>query len=87
MNKGDFFGELALLAQFDWFFSARAVTEVEALAIERKAFQKILEKYPDHKDVLIERIIQLRVHRLISQTAFMLDKLVLNDANAKASLI
>lgn len=87
LHKGDFFGELALLAQFDWFFSARAVTEVQALTIERKAFQKILEKYPDHKDVLIERIIQLRVERLISQTTFMLDRIVLNDADAKASLI
>lgn len=87
LDKGDFFGELALLAQFDWFFSAKAITDVEALVIERPAFQKILEKYPDHKDMLIERIIQLRVDRLIDQTSFMLDNLVLTNEGPSASLI
>ncbi len=78
---------MALLAQFDWFFSAKAITDVEALVIERPAFQKILEKYPDHKDMLIERIIQLRVDRLIDQTSFMLDNLVLTNEGPSASLI
>jgi CRP-like cAMP-binding protein len=87
LHKGDFFGELALLAHFDWFFSARAATALQALLIERTSFQKILEKYPDHKDPLIERIVQLRVDRLIDQTNFMLDKLVLNGKDPSASLI
>ena len=87
LDSGDFFGELALLAQFDWFFSARAVTDVQALVIERTAFKKILEKYPDHKDPLIERIIQLRVDRLKDQTAFMLDKLPFSDKGPSTVLI
>ena len=87
LKKGDFFGELALLAQFDWFFSAKAITDLQALVIERAAFQKILEKYPDHRDMLVERIIQLRVDRLVHQTTFMLDNLAINDAVDSASLI
>jgi CRP-like cAMP-binding protein len=87
LNQGDFFGELSLLANFDWFFSGRAVTAVHALVIERTAFQKILEKYPDHKDQLIERIVQLRVDRLIDQTNFMLDRLVFSDQDPSAVVI
>lgn len=70
-----FFGELALLAQFDWFFSVRAVTDVEVLSIDRAAFQKVIEKFPHHKDQLIERMIKLRVDRLTNQTALLLDRL------------
>ena len=81
LNKGDFFGELALLAQFDWYFSARAATDLQALVIERSSFQKILEKYPDYKDQLIERIVQVRVDRLIDQTNFILEKMVLSDTD------
>ncbi len=87
LNKGDFFGELALLAQFDWFFSARAATDIQALVIERSSFQKILEKYPDYKDQLIERIVQLRIDRLIDQTNFILDKLVFSDTDQAAGII
>lgn len=87
LDKGDFFGELALLAQFDWFFSARALTDMQALVIERTAFKKILEKHPAHRDPLIERIVQLRVDRLVDQTAFMLDKLPLSDEGPSAALI
>ena len=87
LKEGDFFGELALLAQFDWFFSARAATDLQALVIERSSFQKILEKYPEYRDQLIERIVQLRVDRLIDQTNFMLDKLVLSDTDPAAGII
>jgi CRP-like cAMP-binding protein len=87
LNKGDFFGELALLAQFDWFFSARAATDLQALVIERSSFQKILEKYPDYKDQLIERIVQLRVDRLIDQTNFILENMVLSDTDQAAGII
>lgn len=87
LSKGDFFGELALLAQFDWFFTARAATDLQALEIERSSFQKILEKYPDYKDQLIERIVQVRVDRLIDQTNFMLDNLALSDNDHAAGII
>lgn len=87
LGKDDFFGELALLAQFDWFFSATAVTDVEVLVLDRIGFQKVLEKYPDHKNALIERVIQLRVDRLVDQTSFMLDRMEPADTTSSTSLI
>ncbi len=87
LEKEDFFGELALLAQFDWFFSATALTVVDALVIDRTAFQKVLEKFPVHKDGLIERVIQLRVDRLVAQTSFILDKLLPADTIPANALI
>ena len=77
-NEGCF-GELALLAQFDWFFSVKALSVVDALVIDRNAFQKVLEKYPVHKDGLIERVIQLCVGRLVDQTSSLLDKILPAD--------
>ena len=86
-KKEEFFGELALLAQFTWFFSVKAVTMVEALVIDRAVFQKVLEKFPGEKDKLIERVIQQRVNRLIEQTSFMLDKLAPTDEIPDTPLI
>jgi len=85
LEKDSFFGELALLAQFKWFFNAQALDDLEVIIIDRTAFQKVIEKYPEHKDRLIERVIQLRVDRLDSQTAFMLDQ-VLDDEDKKQKL-
>lgn len=70
-----FCGELALIARFKWFFSAYAVEECEVLMISRESFQKILERFPEKKDQMIEQIVQLRVQRLQEQTSFLLDKL------------
>lgn len=87
LANDDFFGELALLAQFDWFFSVRALTVCDALVINRAVFKKVLEKFPEHKDNLIERVIQLRVERLIDQTSFMLDRLMPTDITATKPLV
>lgn len=87
LKQDDFFGELALLAQFDWFFSIRAATDVAVLIIHRHAFQKVTEKFPDQKDILVERVIQLRVNRLIDQTSYMLDNFILADESLATSLI
>lgn len=70
-----FFGELALLAQFKWFFSVYPLEECEILEISRESFQKILEKFPNKRENLIEKIVQLRVQRLSEQTEYMLDKM------------
>lgn len=70
-----FFGELALLAPLKWFFSVHPLEECEVLEISRESFKKILEKFPDKRDNLIAKIIQLRVQRLSEQTAFILDKM------------
>jgi CRP-like cAMP-binding protein len=87
LGDGVLFGELALLANFKWFFNAVCVGDVDVLAISRMSFQKICEKYPDQKDTLIERLIQLRVDRLVSQTDFMLDQLLYKDVKGAAALI
>jgi len=87
LKQDDFFGELALLAPFDWFFSVRAATDVEVLVIHRHAFQKVSEKFPDQRDILVERVIQLRVNRLIDQTSYMLDKFISADESLATSLI
>ncbi|MGI9537756.1 MAG: cyclic nucleotide-binding domain-containing protein [Desulfocapsaceae bacterium] len=85
-NEG-FFGELALLAQFDWFFSVKALNVVDALIIDRNAFQKVLEKFPDHRDGIIERVIQTYVSRLVDQTSSMLDKMLPADTIPSTALI
>ena len=73
------FGELSLLAQFSWFFNARAAENSDILVINRTVFQKVIEKYPEHKDKLIERVIQLRVDRMVDQTTHMLDHITSAD--------
>ena len=70
-----FFGELALLARFKWFFSAHPLEECEVMIISRESFQKVLEKFPEKRDKLIEKIVQLRVQRLCEQTEFMLEQI------------
>ncbi len=73
LKEGAFFGELALLAKFKWFFNARAKTDCEIMIIERECFEKVLEKYPEKRKPITERIVQFRVERLTEQTEFMLD--------------
>lgn len=69
-----FFGELALLARFKWFFSVQVIESSEVMIITRESFQKVLENFPKRREKLIEKIIQLRVERLVEQTSFLLDK-------------
>ena len=76
LKENSVFGELALLAQFEWFFNARAASDVEVMTIDQTAFQKVIEKFPEQKDQLIERVIQTRINRLESQTTYLLDQLL-----------
>jgi len=71
----NYFGELALLAKFDWFFAARAVTDVTLLSISREAFIKIHERFPDQYPRAVERIVKLRVDRFVHQIDYLLDHL------------
>ena len=68
----NYFGELALLAQFDWFFSAKAATDVKLLTITREAFHKVMEKYPERLPDTVSRIVQLRIQRFVDQTHYLL---------------
>ena len=71
----NYFGELALLAKFDWFFSAQAVTDVTLLSISREAFIKIHERFPEQYPLAVERIVKLRVDRFVHQVDYLLDHL------------
>lgn len=71
----NYFGELALLAKFDWFFSARAVTDVTLLSISREAFIKIHERFPEQYPLAVECIVKLRVDRFVNQIDYLLDHL------------
>lgn len=75
IKTNSFFGELALLARFKWFFSARATSETELLIIDRESFQKVLEKFPEKREKLTEKVIQLRIARFQHQTAYLLERL------------
>ena len=85
VEEGSFFGELALLAPFKWFFNVQALDDLEVLIIARTAFQKVIDKYPKYKDTLIERLVQMRIGRLANQTAAMLDQML--DEDTKAEII
>lgn len=76
LRAGSFFGELALLARFDWFFSAKATQETDLLIISREGFQKVLSKYPEKRDKITEKVIQLRISRFENQTSNLLDRLL-----------
>ena len=71
----NYFGELTLLAEFDWFFSARAITDVTLLSITREAFKKVMEKYPDYFTQTVSYIVKRRIERFSDQTEYLLDNL------------
>lgn len=70
-----YFGELALLAEFDWFFSATALTDATVLTITREAFHRVMEKYPEQLPKTVSRIIKLHVELFVDQTHYLLDHL------------
>lgn len=75
-DKGlNYFGELALLAEFDWFFTATTVTRVSMLTITREAFHKVMEKYPERLAKTVSHIVKLRIQSFIDQTHYLLDHL------------
>ena len=69
----NYFGELALLAEFDWFFSARAWRDVELLTISREAFTKVMERYPESYQSMVQKIISLRIHRFADQQRYLMN--------------
>ena len=69
----NYFGELALLAEFDWFFSARAWRDVELLTISREAFIKVMERYPESYQSMVQKIIKLRITRFADQQRYLMN--------------
>ena len=68
----NYFGELALLSEFNWFFSARAWTDVTLLSISREAFSKVMERYPDSYQSMVKKIIDLRIRRFVDQSQYLM---------------
>jgi len=68
----NYFGELALLGGFKWFFSADAWTDVELISISREAFSKVMERYPESYQSMVKKIINVRIHRFIDQSNYLL---------------
>lgn len=82
----NYFGELALLAQFDWFFSAKAETDTVLLSISREAFRKVMERYPSAFTKAVEKIVALRVQRFSDQTRQLIESSALRDEQAVSAL-
>ena len=61
----NYFGELAL--------SARAWTDVVLLTISREAFTKVMERFPDSYQAMVQKIIKLRINRFVDQSNYLLD--------------
>ncbi len=71
----NYFGELALLAEFDWFFSAIAWTDVEVLTISREAFSKVMERFPESYQSMVQKIINSRILRFRDQQHYLMEHL------------
>ncbi len=71
----NYFGELALLSEFNWFFSARAWSDVTLLTISHEAFRKVMQRYPESYHDMVHKIVNLRIHRFAEQTAYLIANL------------
>jgi len=70
-KPGDFFGGLALLSDIKRLFSARAVTYLECLSLDRESFRKLLVQFPEVGvkvlDMMIKRVVEMEEKLLSSQ--------------------
>lgn len=71
----NYFGELALIAEFDWFFSAHAWSDVSILSISRESFGKVIERYPETFFDTVAEIVKLRINRFSHQTDYLIGHL------------
>ncbi|MBW1749241.1 MAG: cyclic nucleotide-binding domain-containing protein [Deltaproteobacteria bacterium] len=71
----NYFGELALITEFEWFFSAYAWSDVSILSISRVSFGKVIERYPDTFFDTVAEIVKLRIDRFSHQTDYLIDHL------------
>lgn len=71
----NYFGELALITEFDWFFSAYAWSDVSLLSISRESFGKVIERYPETFIDTVAEIVKLRIDRFTHQTNYLIDHL------------
>jgi len=71
----NYFGELALITGFEWFFSAYAWSDVSILSISRESFGKVIERYPETYIDTVAEIVKLRIDRFSHQTDYLIDHL------------
>ncbi len=71
----NYFGELALLSEFNWFFSARAWSDVTLLSISHEDFSKVMERFPESYHDMVHKIVNLRINRFAAQTAYLVKHL------------
>jgi CRP-like cAMP-binding protein len=81
----NYFGELALISEFDWFFSAYAHSDAVILSISRESFGKVIERYPETFIGTVGEIIKLRIKRFSDQTNHLISHLE-KDALDKLSI-
>ncbi len=74
-DRLNYFGELALVAEFDWFFCATAHTDVSLLSISRESFRRIMERYPERYMGAVAKIVRLRIDRFVGQTNYLLGQM------------
>lgn len=62
LNKGDFFGEIALVSQEPRLFSARALTDTQIFSIHQDDLQNLIKSNPEAEkmiaEILIKRILE-----------------------------
>ncbi|HBE88869.1 MAG TPA: hypothetical protein DDW67_06975 [Elusimicrobia bacterium] len=64
MNRGDFFGEMAVLESQPRYAQARAVTEAELFELERASLLEFIKKCPEEGAGLLIEIILVILKRL-----------------------
>lgn len=70
-----YFGELALISDINWFFSAHAWSDVSILSISRESFSKVIERHPETFTETVAEIVKLRCARFKHQTDYLVDHL------------
>jgi CRP-like cAMP-binding protein len=81
----NYFGELALISKFNWFFSAYAHSDTVILSISRESFGKVIERYPETFIGTVGEIVKLRIKRFSDQTNQLISQLE-DDALDKISI-
>jgi len=71
-SEKDFFGYMALLADFQWGFDIQAVTNVDILFLEREHFRRIFKRFPEECLLIVERLVQMRMKRMEEHMGILL---------------
>jgi len=64
LPAGEFFGYMALLAEFPWPLTSRAAENAEMLVVSREGFRKIWARFPEKCFAIVEKLVQMRVRRM-----------------------